>query len=507
MKKTIYIFIATVLLPLFSLGQNELDALRYSQNYFGGTARSMSMGGAFGALGGDVSTLSYNPAGVAMFRSTELTFSPSLFFNETNSDFFVGNQTQQTSTDSKYNFNFNNLGIVVSYVSENESDWKSVNFAVGYNRKNNFNQNIIIEGNNTNSSLLDNFWNTANGQSPESLWAYRERLAFDTYLIDTLPGSNNQYVIPLAQSANLTQRKTIQTAGGMGEYVFSFGANYNHKLYLGATFGVQSIHFDQTAIHREFNNELDANYYDMESFSYRETLTTSGTGFNVKIGAIYRPTDWLRIGGAVHTPTFVSLTDEYYTEMQSSVHLGSNPATGYETFRSEPTDDQGYDLGVLFSEYEVTTPFRAMGSIGMVIQKRALISIDYEYLDYSKIKLRSDEYDFYDENNTIKNTFGSTFNLRAGAEIRLADAYTLRGGYAYYGSPYQTATNREDGASHWLSGGFGIRSANFYFDFAYVYEMTNTTHYLYDVPEPFEVVGADTEARKSRIITTFGIRF
>src|SRR5674536_391977 len=76
------------------IAQNVDDALRYSQSFYGGTARFMSMGGAFTALGGDISSLSQNPAGLGVFRSSEITLTPQLFhintaasFNGLNSDF------------------------------------------------------------------------------------------------------------------------------------------------------------------------------------------------------------------------------------------------------------------------------------------------------------------------------------------------------------------------------------------------------------------------------------
>ena len=143
-----------------AISQNDVDAMRYSQLTFGGTARFASMAGSMGALGGDISSLSFNPAGIAIFKKTELSITPSLFSQNTSSTY-----NGMNSGDRKLNFNLGNIGLVASIhlKEDNESGWKSLNFGFGYNRTNNFNNRISIIGNNKSSSLLDTYVGAANG--------------------------------------------------------------------------------------------------------------------------------------------------------------------------------------------------------------------------------------------------------------------------------------------------------------------------------------------------------
>jgi hypothetical protein len=166
MKRFIYI-ITGLLFSLSSIfAQNEIDALRYSQYFPSGTARSIGMGGAIGAVGGDFTGLSINPAGIGLYRQSELSFSPNLSWTNSSSD-FLGNSFE----DVKYNFNFGNLGMVFNN-NMGESGWVSTSFGIGYNRLNSFNKTVYMSGVNNNSSLLDNFVDYANGNLPSNLNDY-----------------------------------------------------------------------------------------------------------------------------------------------------------------------------------------------------------------------------------------------------------------------------------------------------------------------------------------------
>ncbi len=492
MKKLINITVSLLLVSTIAYSQNAVDALRYSQTFYGGSARAMSMGGAFGAFGGDFSCLSYNPAGIAIYRHSELTITPTFYYNKTNSNFLGNNMS-----DYEYNFNLNNLGFVISCkTGEDKTGWVNTNFAFGYNRTNNFHRNIIIEGVNPSSSMTDYFANRAAGTSPDNLFSgysqFEEGLAWDAYLINpdtTVTG--NVYETALLKYGEV-QRKSINSDGYMGEYLFSLGANYSHKFYLGATLGIQNLRYVENSTHTEIGNDTDTIF---DSFSFIQHLKTRGTGFNFKIGAIFRPIDWLRIGAAIHTPTFYDLEDNYHNEIESSFDNG---------------DEYNFKSPQGNYKYELTTPFKAMGSIGFVIYKTALIGIDYEFIDYSIARLRASDYDFIDENSSIQTNYRATNNIRAGFEYRFGP-FSLRGGYALYGSPYETSQNAESqtigGYDFYLvsySAGFGIREDNFFFDLAYVYSKYGEKYYLYEhaLLEP-----ANVNFNASKILTTFGIRF
>ena len=223
-----------------AFGQDQTDALRYSLLNPSGTARYMGAGGAFGALGGDMTTLGENPAGIAIFRKSEISLSPSYYTMDASSSF-----RGMASDDSKNNFNFGNLGLVATYNTRKggTSGWQNVNFGIAYNRMNNFNSNVTVTGNNAQSSMADGFVNMANtvGLAPNPGQISDQQLAYDTYLIDTIPGNSNNYFNPFNPHYGQTQTLQSTSYGSMGETDISFGANYGNILYLGATIGLPNI--------------------------------------------------------------------------------------------------------------------------------------------------------------------------------------------------------------------------------------------------------------------------
>jgi hypothetical protein len=214
--------IALILLVLFGAleivkSQNEVDALRYSRTTFGGTARYMAMGGAFGALGADFSTLSSNPAGIGLYKKSEFSFTPSLYFGKTKSEY---NGFQ--SDDSKTNFNVSNAGMVFSTEPNNHerSILKNLQFGIGLNRINNFNNRMLIQGNNDENSFVDTYVDNANGinyqdieDDPYGDYAFDLNLAWYDYLIDTLPGTADQYWGAVTPGKSKLQRKEINSWG------------------------------------------------------------------------------------------------------------------------------------------------------------------------------------------------------------------------------------------------------------------------------------------------------
>ncbi len=487
MKKIFYNIIIVILFGTSALtAQNEVDALRYSQGFHGGTARFMSMGGAFGALGADASSLTINPAGLGVYRKSEFAFTPTFFLGETSSD-YMG----ETSTDHKYNFNFNNFSLIAASHTGNEDGWISVNFGFAYNKVNNFNNRIIIEGKNDKNSITDYFASIANGKTFDNLNSFNEWLAWETYLIDP-DSSTTSYKSALLTRGEL-QSKAITSKGSMGEYAFSLGANYDNTLYMGATIGIVGVRYEENSEYSE--TDVDSMIYDFNSLSYKQHLLTKGTGFNFKFGLLYRPMNWIRIGGAIHTPTFFSLTDNYSSTMKSS----------FESPDSIRGDGNWVDSPEGRFDYELTTPFKAIGSLAFVIKKTAIISVDYEFVDYSLARLRSNDYFFKIENNSIQTHYTMASNIRAGLEYRYGP-FSIRGGYALYGNPYNTSEVDNDGSVTAYSGGFGIRDKEFYFDIAYIYTTKSEKYYLYS-PDIVAVEAATLNSHSNRIMATFGFRF
>jgi hypothetical protein len=481
MKRYISI-IGIILFYTFSAtAQNDVDAMRYSRLTFGGTARFASMAGSMGALGGDFSTLSFNPAGIAIFKKTELSITPSFFYQSTSSTYNGLN-----SSNSKLNVNLGNIGIVATFnlnQTKNNSGWESLNFGFGYNRTNNFHNRILTEGDNTKSSMLDAFVHDANGHSDSDFDQFSTNLAWQTWLINPADTSGNLIYNHVIPNYGEHQRKKTTTSGSTGETVISFGGNYKSKVYVGATLGIVNERFTDETIYEETDETDTINNF--KSFKYTSDLTTKGNGFNLKVGMIVKVTDWLRIGGAVHTPTAFSLKDEYSNEMSSDLD-----GVSYDTVSPQGSFD-----------YRLITPWKAIGSIGFVIKKIALLNVDYEYVDYSFAQLNSHPDYFSDVNTMIHSKYTSTSNLRIGGEVRL-DPLAFRLGYALYGSPFSNGDNKNAARSSYTAG-IGFRQNNYFFDFAYVLTKSKEYNYLYD--------GAPTSAennyKNSSFMLTMGLRF
>jgi long-subunit fatty acid transport protein len=306
-------------------------------------------------------------------------------------------------------------------------------------------------------------------------------MAFNTYLIDTL-GSLTNYISAIPNGGAF-QSKYIESQGSINEMVLTIGGNYNDRLYIGGTFGFPYLHYSESSTYREVDeNDTILGFKEM---SLHENLETEGTGFNFKFGLIYRITDWVRIGASVHTPTFFNLKESYNKDMSATYDNGNS----YQTESPEGRFD-----------YELNTPLRAVGSIAFVIGQYALISADYEFVDYSDSRLHANKYEFFDDNDAISRIYTATSNIRAGFEIKLAPI-SIRGGYQLNMSPFKN--NYNDGQRMAFSGGIGLRDKSYFIDLAYMYSMKSEDYYMYpSVPNK-----AVNDYTNHNILLTLGVRF
>ncbi len=472
-----------------SYAQNEIDALRYSMLNNGGTARFISTGGAFSALGGDFSTLSTNPAGIAVYRSNEFTITPSLNYTKVKSS-FMGTPEE----DINYDFTLSNIGFVFSFNDPNalkETGWLGFQFGFGLNNLLNFNSRRIYEGFNTQNSLMSVFLDKANNETnfnstfpEEYLDDYTTGLAWDTWLLglDTIA---NSYFIDMPN--NVLQKRVTNTSGSLRELSVSLGANYSNRLYLGATLGFPIIRYEEEYTFTEENSTgIDSEFNSLE---FSENLSTRGTGFNFKFGAIFRATDMIRLGAAVHTPTFYNLEDNWRTNMSSDL----------VSFGRRSAESPG-----LLSDYELTTPLKLTGGLGLIFGTFGLLSIDYEYADYTQMRLRSDRDLFSEQNKTIKNNFQQQHVVRAGGEIRL-NPIVLRAGYAIHSNPFKEEISALEKTT--ISAGLGIREQSYFIDFGYF-----ITQYTEEFFQYYNLTGnrqsmVNYDLARQGFLMTVGFRF
>jgi long-subunit fatty acid transport protein len=492
MKKVIFT-LALWSSALLLSAQSHVDALRYSQHSIGGTARSVAMQGAFGALGGDFSTLSSNPAGLGVYRSSEFTFTPEFYQNNTTARYF-GNEVEE----GKFNFNISNLGYVANF--ENGGVLKDINFGIGFNRLANFNRNTVIQGVNQNTSLGHFMAGSANAFGLET---FSSALFWDAFLIDydTTIGyyltedPELGYYDPNTGAFYPTEQRIIHNEKGRtNEWTFSLGMNISDVLYFGTTLGWHTVNYDSERIFKEY----DASSPDYLYFTYNENLKVRGDGFAAKIGVIFRPLPMLRIGAAFHSPVFYSLKEEYSTNI-SSVFID------YDVYK--PLDENGREIDYLENKYKVTTPAKLIGSAAITLGRFLIVSSDVEYIDYSSMRLKPST-DFDIANEEIGVIYKDALNVKMGSELRLGKAY-FRGGVGFYGSPFAELEENENAYRISYSGGLGFRDSEFFFDIAYQYVSYDQREILYQVNLDGRdyAPAANIDSKAHRVMTTIGFRF
>jgi hypothetical protein len=450
-----------ILLATIAKAQNETDVLRYSFTNVVGSARSMACGNAFGAIGADYSGMVTNPAGLARYRKSEIGLTANFFNTQANS-FYIDN----TRSDSKFNLNINNAGLAIAIPTGNKSGWRFVNLGFGVNRIANFNKSVYMEGINTKSSIVQHFEQTANGTDYANLGVTTPAyLAYQAYLIDPQSGYRDQYVSDFTYDSaySLHQRNSIEQSGGMNDISLALSGNYDDKVYLGGSMDFYKVRYSEVNSFLEdvMNNSVN-NY---KRLNYTPSFSTKGMGIGAKIGAIFLPTEYLRVGIAYHTPSRLYLEDNYSTTMSSRVEFST-----FTVDTTQKTKDGIYD-------YSITIPGRIALSAAYIYNKSGFISIDYERIDYRNGKLQpgTDQTSALDTftigvNNNVQKQYKAANNIRIGAEYTF-DVYAVRAGIGFTGSPYNTDASGPSNfktSIPFISCGFGIRNGNYFLDMALV---------------------------------------
>jgi hypothetical protein len=479
--------------------QNELDAMRFSMTAPMGTARALGAGGAFSAVGADFSATSLNPAGLGLYRKSDLMFTPAMRLNTTNSTYLDG-----TSTDPSSRFGFTNFGYVYAgKVSKwnqaskrqefAEKGLKSYAFSFGFNQGMNYQRNISVAAFNAENSITDYYAEQAQGIGSVNIAGQSSLpgLAWNAYAIDT-SGVDGIYV-GSAQGGSVQQAIDIQEKGRQNDWNIGFAGNVSDFFYIGGAIGLQSLRYDYALNFREndiFNvhNSWANDSVPFQSLEMTDAFNTRGSGVNLRIGFLLRPLDFLRVGLSFTSPTWYNLTDTYTTDMQG--FLDDDP-----TVHQAPNPIQG-----VYS-YNLQTPWKVTAGAMVLIRKFAFVSADFDYTDYTSARFSSAAglgsayyYDFRSENNNINQYFAAAYNLRVGGEMRLGIG-RVRLGYANYGSvlkkEYLTYVDYPAGGRdilpanrHIFTGGLGIKLESLYIDLAYMRDMRSDRRLLYSLNSP-----------------------
>lgn len=486
MKKYIFLF-ALGFTASIAQSQEISDALLYSQENLNGTARFRAMSGAFGALGGDLSSINVNPAGSAVFSNNQMGLTLSSFNTKNNSDYF-GTKT----SDKENSLDLNQAGAVFVFNNRSGSNWRKISVAVNYENTNNFENRLFSAGTNPNNSIDKYFLSYANtgnngapipqefvnrktGESISDLYSYlgsnlpygfaaqQAMIAFydQGFIIDAndVNNPNSTYSSLVPTGGNYYQENSVASTGYNGKLSFNGATSYKDKLYLGLNLNSHFTDLQKTSRFYEDNNAPLTNDYTVSQVQFDNTLNTYGTGFSFQAGAIAKLTNEFRIGLAYESPTWYTLNDE----LSQKLTVVSSAANV-----NDVTDVVDPRVVNIYEAYKLQTPSKMTGSLAYIFGKSGLISVDYAMKDYSKTKFKPGYGALNNELNTLLDTAGE---LRIGAEYRI-NAVSLRGGYRYEQSPYKNAVTIGDLTGY--SAGLGYNFGSTKLDLAYSYAKRNS---------------------------------
>lgn len=471
-----------------AFAQNEEDALRYSRIVPGGTARSWSMAGAFGAVGADLASATINPAGFGLYNASEFSVTLGLEVNNADATHYG---TQASAGQQR--MSVNNMGLVLNYPNPT-SDWRGGTFGVSYDRQASFYWKELAKGDRVPSTILQRFLNEAQGTNYNDLgsfYPFTSYLAWYTYGIDTIPGSDSLYAAGIPFGSDTRQEHSIDATGRSTATSFFYANNYKDKLYFGLSLGLVGVRYERYTTHTE--TSLDESI-DLKTLRYKEDLLTTGNGIDVRLGVIGRVNERVRLGASFHSPMWLLLNDSYSYEMLTSFRAGD----GFK--ETSPTGTYSY---------RVNTPWSATASAVYQAGKHGLVSVDYTVTDFRAARLRTnrqlnkeDQYDFALENGLIKDSFTISHALRVGTEWRSGGWY-FRGGWAFQPDPYSKEDARRGTAYKQYTAGIGYRATHWGIDLAGMYGMRDGRYFQYT---PTLVKPTDAAYTDFRTLVTFSLR-
>ena len=493
--KTKYLFLvglAFIALPI--VAQETYEDTKLVDNDLNGTARYVGMGGAMDALGADISTMGSNPAGIGLFRRSMASLSFGLVSQQGAKNFRNGSQT---------NASFDQIGFVYT-MSDRPSSFLNIGF--NYHKSRNFDYILSATSflkdvsQNTQSFLMGIAGGDAHKQSTVNIenrngilrgrdprTSQLDNLYYNTFLVD-----NGGQIARNTASGYMMNRANT---GYIGEYDFNVSGNINNRLYLGFTFGLHDVHYKGVSEYKE--SLLNYQNQNIGTVSINDERRITGTGFDIKVGAIFRPIESspFRIGLSVATPTWYNLTTQNYTYLVNG--------TQYKGVNPNYVANASYD-------FKLFTPWKFGVSLGHTVGNYLALGANYEYADYGSIDNRINDgthYSyFYDEyyesshsdqamNNHTKNTLKGVSTFKIGAEVKASHNFAFRVGYNYlspmfnrdgfkdagvdsYGSNYASATDFTNWkATNRFTLGLGYTAKRFSVDLAYQYSVTEGDFY------------------------------
>lgn len=460
------------------------DALRYAVNNLTGTARFRAMSGAFGAVGGDLSSINVNPAGSLFFNNN--------FASITGTSFNAHNRSDYFNTRTKENFSsldLNQLGAVLVFNDNSgKTDWSKIVIGLNYDSTNNFDNTIFSAGVNPYNSIGNYFIDKAQGlplnymqlqpgETISQLYSYlgqtsglgfpaqQAMLGYQAYIFEAFDDNdpdNIDYYTNIPPGGNYYHENYVQTSGFTGKLTANIATAYKNKLFLGLNLNAHFTDYvKSTSVYEGNNNDLYTSGLTVTDIQFDNELYTYGTGFSMNLGAIYKFTDSFRAGIAYESPTWYHLNDEL------SQRLITRTTDGTSNFQNFVNPN----VVNIYESYKIQTPSKWTLSGTYIFGKKGLISVDYATKDYSNIKFKPTNDSFFRDLNTdMRNQFKDAMELRIGGEYKIKQ-WSLRGGYRFEESPYKVDFAMGDLTGY--SAGLGYNFGESRLDLAYANDHRN----------------------------------
>jgi long-subunit fatty acid transport protein len=472
MKK--YILAISAIISINCVNAQEIpDAIRLAQENLNGTARFRAMGGAFGALGGDLSAINVNPAGSVVFANNQAGGTLTSFNTKNNADYFGSKTCQDDSS-----FDLSQAGAVFIFEDRSGiSNWNKFSFALNYENTNNYDNSLFSKGTNPTNSVANYFLSYANPNATQggiflnvlenSYYEdlnYADQQAFlgyQGYVINPTDGSdaNNDTYLANNSGGNYYQENSVISTGFNGKLTFNGAASYKDKVLFGLSLNSHFTDYVQSSRFYESNNNSATT--GLRNLTFGNDLYTYGTGFSFNLGVIGKINKEIRAGLSYESPTWYKLNDELLQTLSST---GYNYGTPADPNLSSTTVDS--NITMIYDPYKLRTPSKFTGSLAYIFGKKGLISVDYSIKDYSNTKFKDPYGDFASVNNRMNDVLDTTGEIRIGAEYRIKQ-FSLRAGHRSEQSPYKN--NWTIGNLNSYSGGLGYNFGDTKVDLSYTY--------------------------------------
>ncbi len=473
--------------------QNLNDALNYTDNSYQGTARFNSMSGAFGALGGDLSSIAVNPAGSAILKKGYFSLS---FGTDNKSG--QANLISSSNNFDKSNFTLNQIGGVINFENlDVDNKWKKISVGVSYNQsKNNFNEYSVF--NVTNNNSIDSYFlNNANGLRLDQISAFENEsitdayvdigniygyghqqafLGYESFIIDPVEfNDNNSSYYSNVPAGTFNQSYSSISRGYNGKLSFNLGFQYDNNLYFGVNLNSHFIDYDNYTILNETNNNGDTGQFRVNGIYFENRLSTFGEGFSAQFGMIAKASNVLRFGFTYDTPTWYTISEE------TSQYLETSIIDEEDNISLLVTNPNAINI---YEDYTLKLPSKITASTALVFKNFGLFSFDYSRRDYSSIKFKpQNDIHFLELNQEITQRLKDVNTYRFGTEI-LADRLSFRAGYMFEDSPYNSSIVSEfeniDDSTDGFSLGLGYKLNNTVIDLSFVKINSSKYKRLYD---------------------------